>query len=198
MDKQALMKYRKECKTIKEIAEKMGAGYSTVRFYLKKYGMSGDKRGAQRTWTDDDLIEAVKASVTKTDVIKKLGLSPNASGNFQTIDRYISELNIDISHFGSWQKNRITYKYNLSEILVKDSPYKSRDSLKKRLLTAGLLKYNCSVCNISKWQNKKLVLQLDHIDGIPNNNEISNLRLLCPNCHSQTSTFCRQNKNVKQ
>ena len=48
----------------------------------------------------------------------------------------------------------------------------------------------CSECGITnKWNNKNLVLEIDHIDGDRNNNSFDNLRVLCPNCHSQTNTF---------
>jgi hypothetical protein len=46
------------------------------------------------------------------------------------------------------------------------------------------------------WNNKGLVLQLDHINGVHNDNRVENLRILCPNCHSQTDTFCA--KNIKK
>lgn len=52
----------------------------------------------------------------------------------------------------------------------------------------------CLNCNISTWQNAPLILELDHIDGNASNNNISNLRMLCPNCHSQTPTFKNKNK----
>jgi hypothetical protein len=59
--------------------------------------------------------------------------------------------------------------------------------------------YKCEVCNISDWKEKPLTLHLDHIDGNSDNNLPLNLRLLCPNCHSQTETFCGGNtKNSKR
>lgn len=40
----------------------------------------------------------------------------------------------------------------------------------------------------------KIPLEVDHIDGDFRNNEIKNLRLLCPNCHSLTSNYKNLNK----
>lgn len=55
--------------------------------------------------------------------------------------------------------------------------------------------YQCSMCSIDSWNGQKLTLQVDHIDGDPGNNRGSNLRLLCPNCHSLTPTYKGGNKN---
>ena len=52
----------------------------------------------------------------------------------------------------------------------------------------------CSCCGISEWNSKPLVLQVDHKDGNASNNMPDNLRLMCPNCHSQTETFGGANK----
>lgn len=66
-----------------------------------------------------------------------------------------------------------------------------RIQLKKQNL---LGEYKCTECNIdNNWNNKELLLELDHIDGNKNNNIRENLRWICPNCHSQTNTF--RNKN---
>jgi hypothetical protein len=59
--------------------------------------------------------------------------------------------------------------------------------------------YKCEICNISNWKNKDISLHLDHIDGNSDNNYPNNIRLLCPNCHSQTETYCSRNrKNSKR
>lgn len=66
---------------------------------------------------------------------------------------------------------------------------------KRRLLDNGTLEYKCYSCGITRWNNKKIVLQIEHLDGDHLNNEVSNITLLCYNCHSQTKTFA--GKNVK-
>lgn len=71
-------------------------------------------------------------------------------------------------------------------------------SLKRRLINEKKLNYKCALCgNTGGWNNKKLVLQLDHINGDHKDNRIENLRLLCPNCHSQTETFCTRQLRAK-
>jgi hypothetical protein len=60
-----------------------------------------------------------------------------------------------------------------------------------------ILEYKCSICGISEWLGSSLVLDLDHINGERFNNEKSNLRFLCPNCHSQTPTFRGRNKSKR-
>lgn len=53
--------------------------------------------------------------------------------------------------------------------------------------------HKCTICQLTHWQGKLAPIQLDHIDGNSDNNEESNLRLLCANCHAQTETFCGKN-----
>ncbi len=55
--------------------------------------------------------------------------------------------------------------------------------------------YTCVECGIGEMYNSKpITLQVDHIDGNSDNNFPENLRLLCPNCHSQTDTWVTRNK----
>ena len=54
--------------------------------------------------------------------------------------------------------------------------------------------YNCEVCGVSEWNGKKLTLHVDHKNGDPSNDSPENLRLLCPNCHSQTEFLGGANK----
>ena len=59
-----------------------------------------------------------------------------------------------------------------------------------------LFGYKCERCGLSDWKNKPITLQLHHIDGDRKNNDLNNLEILCPNCHSQTDNFGNKNRNV--
>jgi 5-methylcytosine-specific restriction endonuclease McrA len=76
----------------------------------------------------------------------------------------------------------------LIEILVKDRFYSNTDHIRKRLISEGLKKAACEVCQRKSWMGKPIPLQLDHINGRRSDNSLKNLRVLCPNCHAQTDT----------
>ena len=106
--------------------------------------------------------------------------------------------NIDFSHFTIYNNKKVNNKLKpLKEILVKYSTY-NQQRLKKRLLKNKLLKNECIECKLGHiWNNKQIVLQLEHINGDHYDNRIENLAMICPNCHSQTDTFCGKNRNDK-
>ena len=76
---------------------------------------------------------------------------------------------------------------------AKDKAYNSKTW---REILTHLHGYKCAICGISDWMGLPLTLQVDHINGVNNDNRIENLRLLCANCHSQTDTF--GSKNIKK
>jgi hypothetical protein len=119
-----------------------------------------------------------------------------------TLQKYYSELTLEEKQ-DKFESARNKYDYADQQKRAKetkimkswDRPYEemSRESLKKRILHES--NYKCEMCGISEWQDKPITLEMDHIDGDPQNNSRINLRILCPNCHSQTHTF--RAKNIK-
>lgn len=78
----------------------------------------------------------------------------------------------------------------LAEILDGLHPSFRTGRLKEKLLNEGIFENKCSKCGVGdSWQDEHLVLELDHINGISDDHRLKNLRILCPNCHSQTPTF---------
>lgn len=92
-------------------------------------------------------------------------------------------------------KKPIDPKIQLKEILEGKHPTFQTYKLKIRLLKEGIFKNECSICGLDSWLEKPLMIELDHIDGNSHNHKIDNLRMLCPNCHSQTQTFRSKKRN---
>jgi 5-methylcytosine-specific restriction endonuclease McrA len=73
---------------------------------------------------------------------------------------------------------------------------RSRSHVKLRLLSAGLKENRCEDCGISEWLEEPLSMTLHHVNGDGEDNRLENLRLLCPNCHSQTPNFARRGRRA--
>lgn len=87
-------------------------------------------------------------------------------------------------------------KYELQSILEGRNPSFQTNHLRRRLLKSGILKNRCAQCGIEEWQSQPIVCELDHINGDRTDHRLDNIRLLCPNCHSQTSTY--RGRNIKK
>ncbi len=147
-------------------------------------------------YTKEYVYNIVMSSQTQAECVIKFGLSPKASGNYQTLKKYTMLYDIDISHFksGFQPNNVVKNKIPLSDILVKNSTY-SRTALKIRLYKDGLKKKECELCGQDEnWNGVKLVHILDHINGDTFDNRLENLRIVCPNCNSGLDTNCSKNK----
>lgn len=148
--------------------------------------------------SDEDFIALVKSKTTYSDILRELGLGTNGGSSTDILKRRIKELNCSIEHFKAFGASSSNIKYKLDEILIENSSYSNISRLKIRLVKENKLKYECAMCgNKGEWLGQKLFLQLDHINGVNNDHRLQNLRFLCPNCHSITSTYAGKNKNKK-
>lgn len=145
------------------------------------------------------ISSVVQKSYSLVDIAKNIGLVSDDATKInaricRNIQKFIKENNLDVSHFRHSSKGGFGFTRTDDEVFSKDSPA-CQTTVKKRYIEK--VKYECVICSISSWQGSKISLQLDHIDGDNKNNLMSNLRLLCPNCHSQTETFGIKNKAFK-
>lgn len=148
-----------------------------------------------KKYTKDNLQKIVDSSLSIAEVCRKLNMRP-VGGNYKTLKKYFILFEIDKSHFTGqgWNVGKMyrnfSKTFTLEEILIEKSTYTSTGRLKNRLIKEGIKKNICEECGISEWNGKKITLHLDHKNGDNLDNRIENLKILCPNCHSQTKTYC--------
>ena len=153
----------------------------------------------KRSWTEQQLKNAVKASKSFRNVIGLLGLRPTG-GNYDQVKKYIKQYNLSTKHFTgqTWNKGlKLPFRpfIELQDILVENSNYQSH-KLKNRLFSAKLREPKCEKCGWAEVSSDgRLPLELDHINGNRHDNRLKNLRVLCPNCHSLQTTH--RGKNIK-
>lgn len=135
--------------------------------------------------------EEIKAVVDKSN--SALQASKLLDVTYTSFLRYAKKYNLFFKNQGGRGliKSKGRRLHKIEDILSNAAPCGS-SSLKRRLYESHLKKNECEECRqTSLWNNKALIMHLDHIDGNKFNNKIENLKILCPNCHTQTSTYCR-------
>lgn len=179
-----------------------GAAYKTFRrrchnLNLDLSHFTADKKVRNETG-NVEIVLACANNCSLQATLKMLNLNPHSNANVRWLKSKINILGVNCDHWTKQGhlKNKThnwANKKPLSEILSENSSYLWSTNLKNRLLNEGLLDYKCYNCSLSEWLGAKISLQLEHKNGNNVDNRIENLCLLCPNCHSQTSTFAGRN-----
>lgn len=145
----------------------------------------------------NDLKEIVRSSLSWAEVCRKLGRKQR-TGNQSHIKTVCVKLEIDFSHFTgqAWNKGKTFEKKDIK--LYFDNRIKiNSNALRKRLISEGYKKQECEICKTNKWQGEDCPLELDHIDSNHLNNNLSNLQIICPNCHALETIKRRKKQPIK-
>lgn len=147
-----------------------------------------------RSWTDEKFVEVVRESRSVGEVQRRLGYNPSG-GMHRFVRAHINRLGLSTDHFSGqgWARGQTNTRgfrpRPLGEVLVANSTANSA-YIRRRLIKEGLKEPRCEICGLDTWRGEPLPLALDHINGDPCDNRLENLRILCPNCHALTDTWC--------
>lgn len=143
---------------------------------------------------DQIIIDACSTSLTMAEAASK------ADVHYNTFIRHAKRLGVYQPNQGGRGTRRPKEdgfgKIPLEKILKGMWPEYQTFKLKHRLFEAGLKQNKCEQCGISEWNGKHLSCELDHVNGKSRDHKLQNLKILCPNCHSQTDTF--RSKNMRK
>ncbi|MCW2778865.1 MAG: hypothetical protein JWN17_2590 [Frankiales bacterium] len=176
-----------------------GGNYALYRRRLLRIGVTDarfQKAPVRPDPTAAELRAAAARSLSVAGVCRALGL-PCQGRWIARMTGLLVQHDVETGHFlgQGWSRGRRDLPPRgrpLEELLQRGSPVKS-SALKERLLRAGLLEPVCSRCGAVTWLGSAIPLELDHVNGVADDNRLHNLRLLCPNCHAQTDTYRGRN-----
>ncbi|AXG78058.1 HNH endonuclease signature motif containing protein [Streptomyces paludis] len=192
--------------SIREILEFMGfppcdSPYGHIRKKLDQFGI--DTSHFTRRYGSgggilplSELAPAVAASTSLAGVIRLLGLRDGGAARAR-VKRSIAAHGLSSAHFtgqGHTQGLPSPHRKSAADLLLRLAPGSPRTKtvMLRRALDELETPRVCAECGIGDmWQGKRLVLEIDHVNGDRLDNRAGNLRYLCPSCHSQTNTFAK-------
>lgn len=148
------------------------------------------KTAKWRNFTRQEIEQFVQESYSYAALADKLGYSNNAGSYLKSMQSMVKELRLDVSHFTrqGWNNNNFNYDRFRNGVAIKSS--QAIDAL---VFIRGR---RCENCDTEQWFGNPIPLEVHHIDGDSLNNEMDNLKLLCPNCHALTNNYRGRNINT--
>lgn len=144
-----------------------------------------------KQYTKEELQQMALESRSYAQWIEKMGYA-NQGGNITRVPKDILEAypDINISHFTGqgWKKETDSY-----DLLSHDYQGR-RDTIKRALINKR--GHKCECCGLTTWQEQEIPLEVHHVNGNNQDNDVNNLLLLCPNCHALTDFY--RGRNVRQ
>jgi hypothetical protein len=149
-------------------------------------------------FTEEQLRAAVASARSWAETLRLLGYR-SAGGNWKTLQKYVALWNISTEHFDPDAGRRAVIRTEptpLESILVNGSTY-HRNHLKRRLFLEGVKPRKCEICGQGEiWRGRRMALILDHVNGVPDDNRLENLRIACPNCAATFDTHCARKNRI--
>lgn len=153
---------------------------------------------SRRKYSKEQVIELANISTSYSQILVGLNLDPTG-GNYKSLKKYLKENDIKIPNYlgQAVHKDKKFGPKRAIEDYLSNKYTITSDKLRRRLIKENIFPYQCNSCKLTEWLGKPIPIELEHKDGNHFNNNLSNLEILCNNCHAFTPTYRGKNKAKK-